>query len=341
MNNLSDAGSSVLTVVGYTMSGRPADKEHPYGHARMEYLSGLFISVIVTILGVQMLTSSVDRLKSGAGSETYSTAAIIVIGSTILVKVLLALFYYKIGVHIKSTALRASAVDSVSDVITTGAVVAGMLLTPVFGPMTDGVLGCIIAVYIIIMGVKLIIEASNTLLGSAPEIGLITDIIRKIKGYEGVLGLHDLVIHSYGADRCFASVHVEVDAERDIMDSHDIIDNIEADFVRDMNIHMVIHLDPVHTSDEKVNKLRFKVSDIISEIAAEYSTPISMHDFRVVFGRKRTNILFDVAVPADMLLTNVELCTSINEKIKEIDSQYNTVITIDRDYFSTRYGKEI
>ncbi len=340
INNLSDAGSSILTLVGYSISDKPADKEHPYGHARMEYLCGLFISVIVTVLGFQMLTNSIGKLYEGEGVESYSLVSVIVIASTILVKIAIALFYTKLGRHINSATLKASAIDSISDVIATSAVVAGMLLTPVTGPMTDGILGIIIAVYILIMGIKLIKETSNTLLGVAPDIELVKKIISKIRSYKGVLGIHDLVIHSYGADRCFASVHVEMDADDDIMESHDTIDNIEADIAKEMNIHLVIHLDPVHTKDERINELHSLVTGIVSEIASEYGTPLSIHDFRVVLGITHSNLLFDISVSSDMVLSNTELCGLISERIKNVDEKYNAVITVDRDYFSHRYGIE-
>ncbi|MGM9646054.1 MAG: cation diffusion facilitator family transporter [Eubacteriales bacterium] len=337
LNNLSDAGSNVLTVVGYTVTGKPADKDHPYGHARMEYLCSLFISVIVAFLGLEMLKSSAEKLIGNSGAESYDTVGIIIIASTIIVKVLIALLYRKLGKHINSTALKASAADSISDVIATSAVIVGMLLTPYTGPKTDGVIGCLISVYIIVTGVRLVIESSNTLIGKAPNTEFISEIAKKIKSYDGVLGIHDLVIHSYGEGRCFATVHVEVDADGDIMESHDMIDNIEADFLKELNINLVIHMDPVCVSDPETNILREKCAKIVSDIASEYSSPVSMHDFRIVKGVTHTNIIFDISVSNDMMLTNEELCKEINEGVKAINPLYNLVLTIDRDYFSSRY----
>lgn len=337
LNNLSDAGSNVLTVVGYTVTGKPADKDHPYGHARMEYLCSLFISVIVAFLGLEMLKSSVEKLIGNSGAESYDMVGIIIIASTILVKVLTALFYRKLGKHINSTTLKASAVDSISDVIATSAVIIGMILTPYTGPKTDGVIGCLISVYIIVTGVKLIIESSNTLIGKAPNAEFISEIAKKIKSYDGVLGIHDLVIHSYGEGRCFVTVHVEVDADGNIMESHDMIDNIEADFLKELNINLVVHMDPVCISDPETNMLREKCYKIVSDIASEYSSPVSMHDFRVVKGVTHTNVIFDVSISNDMMLSNEELCKEINEEVKAINPLYNLVLTIDRDYFSSRY----
>ena len=336
LNNLSDAGSSVLTVVGYTMTGKPADKDHPYGHARMEYLCSLFISVIVMFLGVEMLSSSIDKIINKTETEKFSLVAIIVIASTIIVKVLVAIFYSRLGKKINSSALRAGAIDSVSDVIATSAVVVGMVLTPYTGPYTDAIIGCIIAVYIILMGIKLIKETSNTLIGTAPDAEFVHSIIKRIKEYKGVLGIHDLVVHSYGESKSFVTVHVEVDSDESIMVSHELMDNIEADFLKD-NINLVIHMDPVCISDPETNMLRDKCSKIVSDIAAEYSSPVSMHDFRIVKGTIYTKVLFDVSISNDMPLTDKRLCQEINEEIKKINPLIELILTVDRDYFSSRF----
>lgn len=336
LNNLSDSGANVLTVVGYTLTGKPADKDHPYGHARMEYLCSLFISIIVAFLGFEMLTGSIEKLTGEPTNEKYGTVSIIIIASTIIVKILCALIFRKLGKHIDSDTLKASAIDSISDVIATSAVVVGMLLTPITGPYTDGVIGILISVYIIIMGIKLVIESSNTLLGKAPEADFIHNVITKIKGYDGVLGIHDLVVHSYGENKTFVTVHVEVDADGDIMQSHDIIDNIEADFLKD-NVNLVIHMDPISVSDPETNEIRLKCMDIVSHLSSEYNSPISIHDFRIVKGITHTNVIFDVSVSNEMRLTSKQLCDEITSQVKKINPLYNLVLTIDRDYFSERY----
>ena len=335
LNNLSDAGSSALTLFGYALSGKPADKEHPYGHARIEYLCGLFISVFVTFLGVETLTGSVKKLADGTASATYSRTAIIVIAASILVKVLIAIFYTKVGRRIDSVTLRAAAADSVSDVITTSAVVAGMLLTPVTGPRTDAVIGCLIAVYIIVLGIKLIFESSDILMGKAPSEETVSRIVTRLRGYDGVLGIHDLVIHSYGANRCFASVHVEVDSDRDMLEAHDSIDNIEADF-RNEGINLVIHMDPICISDEETNLLRARVEGLLCDYSAEQQMDISMHDFRIVKGVTHTNVLFDVSIASDAKVTDRQLMETVSGRIKDIDPRLNTILTVDRDYFSNR-----
>lgn len=341
INNLSDAGSSVFVLVGYHLSGKPADKEHPYGHARMEYLCGLFISVIITVLGVELLRDSVSKFFDRGSSAEFDVISIIIMAVTMAGKAALALYYKIVAKKIDSDVLRASAADSIGDIFATAAVVAGMLLTPVTGPLTDAILGCAMAIYIIILGLKLVKESSETLLGKAPDRELISGIAEKIRSYDGVLGIHDLVIHSYGAGKVFASVHVEVDADGDIMVSHDLCDNIENDFRSENTIELVIHMDPIQHSDPKVNTLRGEVAEIISHISSEQGSPASMHDFRAVFGVTHSNLIFDVAVTDAFPLSDKDLSERIQNDIKKLDPSYNTVITIDRDYFSSRFGNKV
>lgn len=338
INNLSDAGASVFVLVGYHLSGKPADREHPYGHARMEYLCGLFISVIITVLGIELLRDSAGKIFGGGSEAAFDLVAVIVMAVTMAGKAALAVYYHITAKKIDSDVLKASAMDSIGDIIATAAVVAGMLLTPVTGKYTDAVLGALIAVYIIALGVKLVRESSDTLLGKAPDKELVSSIVEKIRSYDGVLGIHDLVIHNYGAGRVFASVHVEVDAEGDIMVSHDLCDNIENDFREDGKIELVIHMDPVQHSDPRVNELRIQTADILSHICAELGSPASMHDFRAVFGVTHSNLIFDVAVTDEFPLSDQELCQRIEKDIKKLDPVYNTVITVDRDYTTNRFG---
>lgn len=341
INNLSDAGSSVFVLVGYHLSGKPADKEHPYGHARMEYLCGLFISVIITVLGIELLRDSAAKLFGGGSVTEFSLIAIITMAVTMLGKAGLAIFNFIMAKKIDSDTLKATAIDSIGDIFATGAVVAGMLLTPVTGKYTDAVLGAAIAVYIIVLGIKLVRESSDTLLGKAPDRELVADIVAKIRSYEGVLGIHDLVVHSYGAGKVFASVHVEVDADGDVMVSHDLCDNIENDFRDGGVVDLVIHMDPVQHSDPKVNALRAEISEILSHIASECGSPASMHDFRAVFGVTHSNLIFDVAITDDFPLSDRELCDRLEGEIKKLSPIYNTVITVDRDYTSNRFGEKV
>ena len=338
VNNITDAASSILVFLGYWFAAKPPDKEHPYGHARMESLCSLGISILVTVLGIELFTGSVDGLFGEPEETVLSGLVVGIMIVSVLVKLGLAVFYRIVGRRTDSASLRASAADSIGDVFASLAVVAGMFLAPLTGPRTDAVLGCAIAVYIFIMGVKLILEGINTILGAPPDKELVKEIIGALRGYNGVMGIHDLVIHNYGMDRYFASVHLEMDAEQDIMMSHDIIDNIEADFARDRNIHLVIHLDPVCYSNNQVNHLRGHIQDVVAEIAGEYSSPVSMHDFRAVFGITHTNLIFDVAVSHDMPLTDEELVNALREESQRVlGDGYHLVVTVDREYSSHRF----
>ncbi len=336
VNNLSDAGSSILVLVGYVLSAKPADRKHPYGHARIEYLITLFISVIIAALGFDLLKSSVESFRS-AESAVFGTSAVIIMASSVALKLFLAVYYRVVGRRIGSASLNASAIDSLGDMAATAAVVVGMLLTPHLGSYVDGVLGCVIAVYIIVLGIKLIKESSDTILGTAPEAELVMKIVTKLRSYDGVLGIHDLVMHNYGEGRFFASVHVEMDAAGDIMLSHDLIDNIETDFMREMGIHMVIHFDPVCVGDERVGALKDKVHGIVDGISSSLSSPISMHDFRAVFGVTHTNLIFDVVVSNELPVSEAELCAMIRRELAADDPSLNAVITVDRDYTSSIY----
>lgn len=338
INNLTDAASSILVLVGYVISSKPADHEHPYGHARMEYLCSLFISTIVTVLGIELFISSVESILSEGEGATYSTLSIVIMAVAVLVKIGLAIFYRRVGKKIDSAALMASAADSIGDVCATLAVILGIALTPVIGPKSDGIFGALIAIYIFVMGVKLIIDASSTLIGTPPDVELIKSIVAKLKSYDGVLGIHDLVVHNYGVNTYFATVHIEMDADRDVIESHDLIDNIEVEVKEEMGIQLVIHYDPVSVNDERVNNLRSSVHDIIDGVAAEFSSPISFHDFRVVFGHTHVNIIFDIAITHQFPLSDIELVEMIRKSIKsKLGREYNTVITVDRDYTTTRY----
>lgn len=340
LNNLSDAGTNVITVVGYTVSGKPADKDHPFGHARMEYISSLIIAIFIAFFGLETLISSIENIITPQPAQDYTLLPIIVMGCTILVKLLVAIFYTRLGKHIKSDTLKASALDSIGDVFATGAVVVGMIVTKYTSfAYTDSIVGIGIAIYIIVMGIKLVIETSNKLIGQAPDTDFISSVIKKIKDYEGVLGIHDLVVHTYGENRCFASVHVEVDANADVMHTHDLMDNIEADFLKD-NINLVIHMDPISVSDPETVELKGKVLEMVSALSSEYSSPISMHDFRLVKGVTHTNVLFDISVTNELKVTDKALCDELTKRLKDINPLYNLVLTVDRDYFSVRFGEE-
>lgn len=327
VNNFSDMASSLITLIGFKLSSKPADAQHPYGHARMEYISGLIVSFLVMMVGVQLVQSSFGKILRPQPTG-FGFVVVAILAVSILLKLWQSAFYAKIGKKIDSTALQASSQDSRNDVLSTAAVLLGALVSRYTGLMLDGWMGLAVAVFIIVSGIRLIIDTTSPLLGLAPTKELVREIYRKIMSYQGILGLHDLNVHNYGPGRCFASVHCEVPADEDIMVSHDIIDNIERDFLKDMNIHLVIHLDPIVTGDERTNELKEVVAGIIREISPD----ISMHDFRVVWGTTHSNLIFDVVVPYRFRMADDQLQQTLVDRIHQMNQNYHAVVVVDHTY---------
>ncbi|HEX2947532.1 MAG TPA: cation diffusion facilitator family transporter [Clostridia bacterium] len=334
VNNLSDSGSSVVTLVGFKISGKPADADHPYGHARMEYISGLIVSFVIVILGFQLVQTSVDKIIHPQTAQ-FSWITILVLVVSILIKLWQCLFYRKIGKTIDSSALVATSFDSRNDILATSSVLIATIITALTGFNLDGYMGVVVALFIMYSGGRLIMDTVSPLLGNPPSEELVCKIYKKIQSYEGIVGMHDLSVHNYGVGKCFASVHCEVSADQDIMVSHDIIDNIERDFLKDMDIHMVIHLDPVITDDNKTNELKAAVKDVIGQISGQ----IGMHDFRVVWGVTHSNLIFDIVVPFGFNMKDSELISLITDKVQELDAAYRAVITVDHDYVPVFAGE--
>jgi cation diffusion facilitator family transporter len=327
INNLSDSGSSLVTLIGFKISGKPADAKHPYGHARMEYISGLIVSFVILALGLQLIQSSVSKIIKPQVAK-FSIISVVILGIAILLKLWQCLFYRKIGKIINSTTLVATSVDSQNDILATAAVLIAAIVTRLTGFNLDGYMGVGVAMFIIGTGVKLVVDTISPLLGTAPTKELVDGIYKKILSYDKIIGLHDLTVHSYGMGQCFASVHCEVSAAQDIMVSHDVIDNIERDFLKEQGINLVVHLDPIVTNDPKTNQLKAVVEKLIEQI----SPKIRMHDFRVVWGVSHSNLIFDVVVPFDFQWSDDELIKLISDGIYTIDATYHSVITVDHDY---------
>ena len=325
VNNLTDCTSSLVTLVGFRLAEKPADEEHPYGHARIEYITGILVSVIVLFLGLQLALNSSERIISLEDTE-FSIPVLVILAVSILIKLFLFGLYRAAGKGIDSQTLTATGRDALNDVISTSVIIIGAVVTMIWGVNLDGWMGLFVAVFIIISGVKLIIETGNPLLGTAPKPELVKTICETILSYDGIIGVHDLQIHSYGAGKCFASVHCEVPAETDILISHDLIDNIEFDFAEKLGINLVIHLDPVETQNERTIQLSGKVSEIIKGLYPEFK----IHDFRVVWGVTHTNIVFDIAVPFAAGVSDQEIRRALTDKIAELDDSYHLIIHIDR-----------
>lgn len=325
VNNLTDSGSSVVTLIGFKMASKPADEKHPFGHARIEYLSGVIVSFIVIFLGLQLGMSSIEKILTPE-KNALTPVALVVLVISILAKLWQCLFYRKVGRMIKSESVEATSKDSRNDVIATSVVLLGAVITMLTGVNLDGYMGAAVALFIVFSGVQLTISTADPLLGQAPEGELVQTITEKMLSYPGIIGMHDLAAHNYGVGRCFASAHCEVDAKNDILVSHDLIDNIERDFSRDLGIHMVIHLDPVIVGDARTDALHCKVQSLVTAL---YPT-VTIHDFRVIWGVTHSNIVFDAAVPFAVKDSDAVITQKLEAEIQKLDPDYRTVVTIDR-----------
>ena len=330
VNNLSDAASSVITLIGFKISSKPADKDHPFGHARMEYLTGLILGIAVLLVGVELIKSSFNKIINPS-KTIFSMEMIIVLSISVLTKLWLSLFYKKLGDKISSAPLKASSIDSRNDVISTIVVLLSLLISEFTGYEVDGYVGVLVALFILYSGFDILRDILNPLLGEMPNVEFIESIENKILSYNGIVNIHVLVVHNYGPNRHFASVHAEVDATEDILKSHDLIDNIERDFAKELNINLVIHLDPIITDDEEINELRNMTDKIVKSIDERFS----MHDFRVVKGETHTNLIFDVVVPVDYDIKSSKLVDLIEKKVQNQNETYFAVVTVDKNYVST------
>lgn len=330
VNNLTDAASSVIVLVGFKLSRKPADKEHPYGHARAEYITGFLVSVVISLLGIELIKASFGKILSPSPID-FNYLTVIVLIMSILIKLWQGTVNKSLGRRINSTALIAAGQDSMNDVISTSSVLVATVFARLTSIQIDGYVGIAVAVFILYSGVKLVKETLNLLMGTAPDQEFVSAIEKEILGYEGVLGLHDLVVHNYGPNRTFVSVHVEVDANGDLLESHDLIDNIEKEVTNIFNVNTVIHMDPIVTNDERINDLRRKVNEIVQGTDEK----LSIHDFRVVLGKTHSNLIFDVLLPSSYEYSETELRKRIDDEIKKIDATFNSVITLDRNYTST------
>lgn len=328
INNLTDMASSFVNLFGFKLASKPADKEHPYGHERIEYIAGLIVSFIILIIAGILGYNSVIKIIEG-GTSDFSILTFIILGCSILLKLLQGYCYFGIGKAINSVSLKASFQDSIGDVISTSVVLIASIIEFIFPEIKlDGYMGVLVALFIIVMGIKMVIETSNPLIGTTPDKDFVNCILTDIKNYDGVLGIHDVISHSYGPTKIFVSVHVEVDAKVDVLVSHDLIDNIENEIGKKYNILLVIHLDPIITDSKEVNDLK----DVTTSILKNKSNLLTFHDFRVVFGNTHTNILFDVVVPYSYEIKEDELLEYLITEFKKIDTKYCLVVKIDREF---------
>ncbi len=333
INNLSDASSSIISLLGFKMAEKPADEEHPYGHARYEYLSALLVAVIIMTIGFNLLESSVRKIINPADVEFgVLTASILVI--SILIKVWMTLFNKKIGKLINSNTLIATAADSRNDAIATSAVLVAAVVSYFTELQLDGWMGFFVALFILYSGFGLIKQTLDPLLGQAPDEETVMYIHDKIMSYPEVLGTHDLMIHDYGPGRKFASVHIEMAAEKNPVESHEIIDNIEKDFLQNDNINMIIHYDPIIT-DDTGEDFRHWLSKEITKIDRR----LTVHDVKIVPGDKINDVYFDCVVPSDVKISEALLKAEICTRVRKKYPYYNCIITVDSSYASMPHEK--
>lgn len=328
INNLSDAGSQIISFVSFRISAKPADRKHPFGHARIEYVTSMIVSFLVLFIGAELFKESVEKLFHPMPPER-SWISVAVLGGSIAVKLWLALFNRKVGQKIDSSVMRATAADSLSDVLSTGAVLISTLLLLIFPSMTlnlDAIMGVLVAIMIVVAGFRILMETKDLILGGAPSEEILRQIGETVKQYPGALGIHDLEVHNYGPGHIIASLHVEVDGKVDIFESHDMIDTMEQQLRREFGIAATIHMDPIVTDDEILNALRAKVEQALAAV----DPAITMHDFRFVAGQSHSNLIFDVAVPFENTKSAEELRQAIHRQIAAIDPSYCAVITVDR-----------
>lgn len=323
-NNLSDSAASVITLFGFRMAQRPADKDHPYGHARYEYLSGLAVAVFIISLGVELGVSSVKKIISQSTAE-FSLFTFAVLGAAVLIKLWMFFFFRSLGRKIDSHTLKATATDCRNDVVATLAVLAGAGLQGLFGINADGYIGLAVCLFILYSGIKLVRETVSPLLGKRASAEQVEKLTALVTAHPEILGLHDLLVHDYGPDRCFASLHVELSAELDSLTSHDIIDGIERDALEQLNVHLVIHTDPIAAEDEEWNDMRRIVTRVVQEIDPR----LSLHDLRIVRAEGLSRLIFDLDVPYSMSRRHGELKEAIEKRLAAEGKDYVLLIRFD------------
>lgn len=327
INNLVDMSSSFISLFGFKISSKPADEDHPFGHQRVEYIAALIISIVVIAIAIELIIQSVENILNKSVS-TFTIVTFIILGISILMKVWQGFFYLKVAKLTNSLSLKASAIDSFSDVISTSAVLVSAILSYFFNWNIDGYIAICVGVFIIVNGVKMLIESANPLIGVSVNKELVNTIAEEVTNYKGILGIHDVIAHSYGPSNMFMSAHLEVDAKEDMLKSHDLIDCIEENIKKKYNIFFVVHMDPVDNSNPETIRLKELAISHLKEI----SDKLSIHDFRVVYGSTHTNILFDIVVPFDFIIRKEEILSGLKKLYNKEKHIYNLIVKFDHPY---------
>ena len=326
-NNLSDAGSSAVTLLGFRLAGKKPDPDHPFGHGRIEYISGLIVAGLILLMGVELAKSSFDKILHPE-EVTFSALALVILAVSVAAKLYMWHYNRRIGGKIRSAAMEATASDSLSDAAATSAVLLAMLIGRWTGLAVDGYVGMVVALFILFSAYKAAKETLSPLLGQAPDPELVQHIRDIVEEHDTVVGIHDLVVHDYGPGRQMVSLHAEVPASGDILQLHDVIDNIERELHEKLHVQAVIHMDPIVTDDETVDTLRRQVAELVRQVEPR----MTVHDLRVIRGTTHTNLVFDAVLPLDAAITPAEAGRRIREKVAELDGDYYAVVTVEHSF---------
>lgn len=326
-NNLSDAGSSIISLVGFKLSNKKSDPQHPFGHGRLEYISGLCVSFLIILMGVELGKASIEKIIEPAQVK-FSLLTAAILAASILVKLYMALYNSRIGKRLNAVTMKAMAKDSLSDAVATGVVLMSMIVAKLADIAIDGYCGVIVAAFILFTGITAARDTISPLLGQKPDSEFIEEVMRIVNAHKEIIGTHDLVVHDYGPGRLMITLHAEVDADMDILVAHDAVDNIENELREKLGCSAVVHMDPIVTDDVETNATREEIKRVVSNIDSR----MTIHDFRMVPGPTHTNVIFDVAVPFDTDMDDDELRKILGARIRDVDSKLNAVIEIDKCY---------
>ncbi len=327
-NNLSDAGSAIVTLIGFKLASKPPDRKHPFGHGRFEYISGLIVSFIIMLVGLEFLKTSVKKILYPEPIE-FNVISLIVLVMSIFIKLWLSIFNKKIGKVISSKAVEATSIDSLSDVLATSATIISVIITALTDIIIDGYIGAVVACVVLFAGYNIAKDTLEPLIGTGIDPELAKNIHDMVLNYDGIEGMHDLIVHNYGPGRSMASLHAEVPADVNIETSHEIIDKIEKEVAQKLDVFLVIHMDPITTNDERITKIKKSIVDIVKAI----DTKLDIHDFRIVDGQEQINVIFDLAVPLSYDDKQKEdLRTQVSKLAKIVDNRYNCIISVESNY---------
>ncbi|HIX29545.1 MAG TPA: cation diffusion facilitator family transporter, partial [Candidatus Blautia stercoravium] len=324
-NNLSDAGSSIVTLIGFKLAGKPADKEHPFGHGRIEYLAGIFISAAILLVGWQLGTTSIQKIIHPE-ELNYSAVSVLILVGSVLMKFWMASYNRYLGNKIQSATMKATSMDSLSDCIATSAVILSIVISYFTHLKVDGIAGLIVSIFIFIAGINSMKDTIQPLLGQAPDPEFVKAIEKVVMSHDVIIGIHDMIVHNYGPGRIMVSLHAEIPVNMDIMEAHDVIDDIEMDIKEEFQCDITIHMDPVILDDQETNEMRETVKKIVKNVESD----LTMHDFRMTNGPLRTNLIFDVVVPFESKKTDIEIKKEIAEQVKQIEGNYYARVQIDK-----------